>query len=141
MKYILMCGGEYNEFTKPKQLLKVNGEVLIERTIRLLKENGITDIAISTNNPAFDYLDIEKLRHKNEYTHDDNNNGKPKGCWLNAYYPTEEECCYLHGDTYFTDKAIKTIINAPVKDTLFICTCDLTDPISRDKRCILKLED
>ena len=57
MKYILMCGGNYPKFEVPRQLLKVNGEVLIERTIRLLRENGITDIAISTNNKAFDYLE------------------------------------------------------------------------------------
>ena len=44
MKYIIMCGGKYPKFEIPKQLLKVNGEVLVERTIRLLKENGITNI-------------------------------------------------------------------------------------------------
>lgn len=40
MKYILMCGGNYKDkFETPKQLLKVNGEILVERTIRLLKES------------------------------------------------------------------------------------------------------
>lgn len=126
MKYIIMCGGEYKEFETPKQLLKVNGETLVERTIRLLKENGITDIAISTNNPAFDYIDVEKLKHKNEYVHE-LEGGQPVGCWLNAYYPTNEECCYLHGDVYFSEEAIKNIINAKVKDTLFLCTCDWSD--------------
>ena len=39
MKYILMCGGNYKDkFEIPKQLLEVNGEKLVERTIRLLKE-------------------------------------------------------------------------------------------------------
>ena len=52
-----MCGGKYKDFETPKQLLKVNEEVIIERTIKLLKENGIKDIAISTNNLAFDYLE------------------------------------------------------------------------------------
>ena len=61
MKYIIMAGGSYNKFEIPKQLLKINGEVIIERTIRLLRENGINDIAVNTNNPAFDYLDIEIL--------------------------------------------------------------------------------
>ena len=28
-----MAGGKYDKFETPKQLLKVNGEVLIERTI------------------------------------------------------------------------------------------------------------
>ena len=38
-KYILMCGGKYKQFKKPKHLSVIKGEVLIERTIRLLKEN------------------------------------------------------------------------------------------------------
>ena len=97
MKYIIMAGGNYKDkFEIPKQLLKVNGEILIERTIRLLKQNGIIDIAVSTNNSLFDYLDIEKLRHINEYTHDNpERHKKSKNSWLNAYYPTNEPCCYL----------------------------------------------
>lgn len=134
MKYIIMCGGEYNEFKTPKQLLKVNGEILVERTIRLLKENGITDIAISTNNPAFDYLDIEKLRHKNEFVclHQDENK-RSELCWLNAYYPAKEPVCYLHGDVYYSNEAIKTIIEIPVKETMFFCAYDWTDG-EKDRR-------
>ena len=67
MKYIIMCGGKYKGFETPKQLLKVNGEIILERTIRLLKENGIEDIAISTNNPAFNYLDIPIYHHNNKF--------------------------------------------------------------------------
>ena len=115
MKYILMAGGEYKDFETPKQLLKVNEEVIIERTIRLLKENGIDDIAISTNNPAFDYLDVEKLKHENNFIHEYKNE-KAKGWWLDAFYPTDEPTCYLWGDVYFSDKAIKTIINTETKD-------------------------
>lgn len=46
MKYIIMCGGDYDEFETPKQLSIIKGETLVERTIRLLKQNGITDIYI-----------------------------------------------------------------------------------------------
>lgn len=128
MKYIIMAGGNYNHFSTPKQLLKVNNEVLIERTIRLLRENGITDIAVSSNNPAFDYLDVPILHHNNEFTsgHSEETK-KSQYCWLNAYYPTEEPCCYLHGDVYFSEDAIKTIINTKVEDTMFFCTFDKTD--------------
>lgn len=130
MKYIIMAGGKYDEFKTPKQLLEINGEVIIERTIRLLRENGITDIAISTNNPVFEYLNVPILKHNNEFVC----NGKyetksSKYCWLNAYYPTKEPCCYLHGDVYFSDNAIKTIVNAKVKNTMFFCTYDETDAV------------
>ena len=53
-----MCGGSVTQFKIPRQLTPINGEPLIERTVRLLKELGIDDIAISTNNDNdyFDYL-------------------------------------------------------------------------------------
>ena len=134
MKYVLMCGGRYTKFKEPKQLLKVNGEVLVERTIRLLKENGIDDIAICTNCDKFDYLNLPILMQHNDYVSGSEfENKKSSYSWLNAYYPLNEPCCYLHGDVYFSDNAIKTIINTPVKDTMFFCTFDWTDGI-KDKR-------
>ena len=103
-----MCGGYYENFTTPKALSVIKGETLVERTIRLLKENGIEDISISTNNEAFDYIDIPKLRHFNSYMY---RNGKVEGYWIDAYYPTKEPCVYLHGDVYYTEAAIKKIVN------------------------------
>lgn len=115
MKYIIMAGGKYEEFKTPKQLLKVNDEVIIERTIRLLKENGIKDIAISTTNPAFDYLEVPKLKHNNTFVHEYKNE-KAKGWWLDAFYPTNEPTCYIWGDVYFSEEAIKTIVETKTED-------------------------
>lgn len=129
MKYIIMAGGNYTDkFSTPKPLQKVAGEVLIERTIKLLKNNGIDDIGISTNNPMFEYLGIELLHHNNDYIHGDTiEHKKSQYSWLNAFYPMEEPCCYLFGDVYYTDNAIKTIINTKVKDTMFFCIRDKQD--------------
>lgn len=113
MKYIIMCGGKYNHMETPKHLLKVNGEVIVERTIRLLRENGIEDIAISTTNPAFNYLDVPILKHNNTYEYKD---GEVKGYWVDAFYPTNEETCYIFGDVYFSEDAIKTIIKTKTTD-------------------------
>lgn len=132
-----MCGGKYPRFDIPKQLLKINGEVIVERTIRLLRENGITNIAVSTNDPAFDYLDVELLHNrKDEFeTWSPNENKASKYSWLNAYYPINEPVCYLHGDVYFSDEAIKTIVETEVKDTMFFCTADRQDIPNKDVRC------
>lgn len=131
-----MCGGSYPKFEVPKHLLKVNGEVLVERTIRLLRENGITDIAISTNNPAFDYLDVEIIKDENNQFlyFGENENKLSKNSWLRAYYLMNEPVCYLHGDVYFSDEAIKTIINTKVKDTMFFCVPDKQDISNKDRR-------
>lgn len=129
MQYIIMCGGDYSDqFETPKPLLKITGEVLIERTIRLLKENGIKDIAISTTNHLYDYLGIEILRHENNYIHESKDlPKKSENSWLNAYYPTNNPACYLPGDVYWSENAIKTIINADVIDTMFFAAPGIMD--------------
>lgn len=115
-KYIIMCGGDYDIFTTPKQLSIINGETLVERTIRLLKENGITDIYISSNNERFDKY-ARVLKHDNSYKVE---NGIVKGYWVDAYYPMKEPCVYLHGDVYYSEDAIKKIINYKSDKNIFI---------------------
>lgn len=110
MKYVIMCGGYYEHFMVPKQLSVINGERLVDRTIRLLRENGVTDIYISSNNSQFDNCGVPRLEHKNSYRYE---NGKLNGYWLDAFYPNfdlSEKVCYLFGDVYYTDNAIKTIV-------------------------------
>lgn len=116
MKYIIMCGGNYDNFQVPKQLSVVNGETLLERTIRLLKENGIEDYYISSNNPIFESYG-RVLKHENSYKYE---NGKIYGYWVDAYYPLDEPCIYLHGDVYYSEDAIKKIINLNPKVNTFI---------------------
>lgn len=116
MQVVIMCGGEYDNFTTPKQLSVVNGEILVERTIRLLKENGITDIYISSNNPRFDVYG-KRLEHTNTYKY---RKGEIHGYWVDAYYPMEEPCIYLHGDVYYTEEAIKKILNYKTDKNVFI---------------------
>lgn len=116
MKYIIMAGGDYQHWTFQRHLSKINGEVLIERTIRLLRENNIKDISISSNNPVFEYLELPILRHKNIYISDGR---KAQGYWCDAFYPTDEPTCYIFGDVYFSDEAIKTIVNTNTDDIEF----------------------
>lgn len=63
MNAIIMAAGTSSRFVplsieKPKGLLEVKGEVLIERQIRQLKEAGVEDITVVTGYKAqaFDYL-------------------------------------------------------------------------------------
>ena len=94
MKYVICAGS--SAIDPPKQLLKVNGEVIIERTIRLLKENGVKDIIVSSSNPLFDKygrLDYDS-----------------SGDWVNCFPPIDEPVCYIFGDVYFSPEAIKTIV-------------------------------
>ena len=125
MKYIIMCGGKYLEFDIPRQLIEINGERLIDRTIRLLKENGVDDIAISSNDKRFDSLGVPRLEHKNDF---EVTNEGIKGYWLDAFYPTDEPVCYLFGDVYYSEDAIKTIVKTKTDDILFFASTKIDRP-------------
>lgn len=115
MQYIIMCGGTYKNVVKA--LLKVNGEFIVERTIRLLREQGITDIAISTNNDLFEMFDVPILHHENNF-----NTVKGTGYWVEAFYPTHKPVCYLFGDVYYSPEAIHTIIGTWTNDIEFFAS-------------------
>lgn len=118
MKYIIMCGGKYKRFSKLKQLIPVKGEPLVLRTIRLLQEAGVADIAISSNNPAFEGLGVPVIHHNNSFVLD----GTVHGMWVDAFYPTDEEACYLMGDVVFSPEAIKTIVETQTDDVQFFAS-------------------
>ena len=117
MKYIIMCGGVNDKFETPKQLSVIQGERLVDRTIRLLKENGVKQIYISSNNPIFDECGVPRLEHNNSFRFE---GGKIYGYWLDAYYPMDEPCVYLHGDVYFTEDAMKKIVGLTPDVNTFI---------------------
>ena len=117
MKYIIMCGGKYEIWETPRHLSKICDEEIVARTIRLLRENGVEDIAISSDNPIFEKFDIPVLKHDNSYVSHDF--GNVEGNWYDAFYPTDEPTCYLFGDVVFSPEAIKTIIETETDDIEF----------------------
>lgn len=119
MKYIIMCGGQYRGFDVPRWLTPVGNETLVERTIRLLKESGVTDIAISSNFDYFDNLGVPVLKHDNQYRCGDPTS---KHTWMWAFYPTDEPVCYIFGDVLFSPKAIKKIVETETDDIEFFAS-------------------
>lgn len=108
MKHILMCGGQYAKWDKPRHLTPIDGEPLVARTIRQLRENGVTDIAISSNNSVFGQFGVPVLHHRNTYYARQYNDFD--GYWSDAFFPSFEPTCYIFGDVVFSDEAIRTII-------------------------------
>ena len=127
MKYIIMCGGTYKRWETPRQLTEICGEPLIARTIRLLKEAGISDIAISSNNSVFEQFGVPVLRHDNGLVVTEELN--VKGYWVDAFYPTDEPVCYLLGDVVYSPEAIKTIVGTETDDIEFFAS---SPPFSAD---------
>lgn len=115
MRYIIMCGGNYGAY--PKQLIKVRGESIVERTIRLLRECGVEDIAISTNDTRFEWLGVPILNHENDFLY-----GKREGKWLKAFYPATYPVTYIFGDVYFSEAAIRKIVETETESIMFFAS-------------------
>jgi hypothetical protein len=109
-----MCGGTYTRWSTPKHLSIVNGETVIARTVRLLKEAGVSDICLSTNNPVFEQFGLPILHHTNT--------SGEGGMWIEGFYPTDEAVCYIFGDVVFSPEAIKTIVNTDTNDIEFFAS-------------------
>ena len=129
MKYIIMAGGQYTRWKTPRHLTPINGEPLIARTIRQLKEHGVSELAISSDNPVFEQFGVPVLKHPNSYNARGYNDFD--GWWCDAFYPTEEPVCYIFGDVIFSNKAIETIVNTPTNDIEFFASAP---PFSKDYR-------
>ena len=112
MLYVLMCAGNGKRWGNyagiPKHLVEINGETLLGRTTRLLKENGITDYIITGDDER--YAQYGKLVPQTK--HD---------CEVDRFEEeyVGEEFCYLYGDVYYSEDAIKTIINTDTDNILF----------------------
>lgn len=116
MKYIIMCGGKYQNWEEPKQLQQIKGEPIVARTIRLLRENKVGDIAISATDDRFKKFGVPVLKHNNTFLDGD-------GVWLDAFYPIDEPVCYLYGDVIYSPAAIKTIVDRHVPSIEFFASC------------------
>lgn len=117
MTYIILAKGQHEGFKFNRQLSVINNERLLDRTIRLLKENGVKDILVTG-----DYTDIDAPIYKCQNNTYDYNTGK--GYWLDAF-PLEildRPTCYILGDVYFSEEAIKIIVETETESTLFFCS-------------------
>lgn len=110
MRYIIMCGGIDPQATTSKHLIMINDELIVSRTIRLLKEADVKDIAISSNTHLFDELGVEVIHMEN-----------PK-YWVDGFYISSEPTCYIYGDVVFSKQAIKTIVETETKDIEFFAS-------------------
>ncbi len=114
MRYIIMADGKgsrwqnYNQI--PKHFIEVDGETIIGRCVRLLKEGDPQAEVIITS-------------HDSRYEIDGAKRYEPLNNNLEIDRFTEEliadDVCFLYGDTYYSEKAMAAIQNTPAEDILF----------------------
>jgi len=108
MRAIILAAGKCERFGgKVKQLLPVNGEPIILRTIRQLKENGVCDIKVVSNRPEIQeamgevYLPSE---HSGVV-------GAIDAC-RDLWETEQQRVVFLLSDVVWTDEAIKSVVNS-----------------------------
>ena len=111
MKYIIMADGKATRWQDylgvPKHLIEIKGEAILERTVRLLRENGVEDIVITSHDERYNYAPrYEPIG--NEYEIDKFNREL-----------MDDNVCYVYGDVYFSEDAIKKIANCETDTFLF----------------------
>jgi CTP:phosphocholine cytidylyltransferase-like protein len=105
-------------YEKPKGLLKVRGEVLIERQIRQLQEAGVKDIFVVTGYKAeaFSYLqDLSgvKLLHNPDYAIRNNHSS----IWVARNVLANTYICSV--DNYFAENPYEAVVSDPYYACLY----------------------
>lgn len=116
MNIIILCAGygKRIKIDKPKCLLKVNGEVLLDRTLRILKQNSIKRDQIYI---ALGYQSNKIIKHtKNRYKYSVVRNFKKTNMVYSLFNCLKkglsDDAIILYGDIFYSNEIIKKIIKA-----------------------------
>lgn len=114
MKYIIMADGKGTRWgnyqDKPKHLIEIDGETLLGRTVRLLKEKDPEcEVVITSHDKRYEFEGATRYEPQNNH--------------LEIDRFTEEliadDICFLYGDTYYAEDAIEAITDTDAEDILF----------------------
>lgn len=114
MKYIIMADGKgtrwqnYNDI--PKHLIEINGETLLSRTVRLLRQGDPEcEVIITSHDPRYEVQGARRYEPKNNHLEIDRFTEEL----------IENDVCFLYGDTYYSEAAAEEIMTAKAEDILF----------------------
>lgn len=114
MKYIIMADGKgtrWNNYRDiPKHFIEIDGETLLRRTVRLLREaDPKCQVIITSHDPRYEVEGAVRYEPKNNVLEIDR-------------FTTElieDDVCFLYGDTYYAESAIRSIVETDTEDLLF----------------------
>lgn len=114
MKYIIMADGKgtrWNNYRDiPKHFIKVDGETLLERTVRLLHEKDPgCQVTITSHDPRYEVPGAVRYEPKNNVLEIDRFTSEL----------IEDNICFLYGDTYYSESAVTSIVEGETEDMLF----------------------
>lgn len=106
---VILCAGTGDRWNNylgiPKQLIEIGGETLLDRAIRLLKRDGVSDIHVVTHNQLLKQEGIKTFApEKYEWTVES---------LLSTRTLWKEKTLVLLGDVFYTNKAMHRIVTSP----------------------------
>lgn len=114
MKYIIMADGKgtrwqnYNDI--PKHLIEIDGETLLGRTVRLLKEgNPECEVIITSHDSRYEIPGARRYEPLNNNLEIDRFTEEL----------IEDDVCFLYGDTFYSEKAMNAILTTEPEDMMF----------------------
>lgn len=114
MRYIIMADGKgirWNNYNNiPKHLISFDGETILSRTVRLIRDrDSQAEIFITSHDPRYDIPGA--VRHE------------PLNNVLEIDRFTKEliqdDICFLYGDTFYSDEAMDVILGTDTDKVLF----------------------
>lgn len=142
MKAIILIAGKGSRIRDhhelPKSMLEVNGETILSRTIRLLHQEGITDIT-AVSGYMEDYI---KERHP-ELTYVTNKIYDSTNTLVSFIMGAtstrfEDDIILINGDLVLEEDAIKKIMESPNRNTFAVRG---VDPTEEEVKVTLNLEN
>ena len=121
---IIICAGEAsrwgNHLDTPKHLIEIEGERILNRTVRLLNERGIKDVHVVVKEQD-DRYSIEGSRLAIVKPDYEKNADADKFLSSQDLWNTNGRTIVLYGDVYFSDQAMNTICNHNKSEWTLFC--------------------
>ncbi len=95
----------------PKHLIEIDGEPVIARTVRLINEltGGAAEVIITSHDERYEFVGSKR--------HEPLNNNLEIDRFTSELI--EDDMCFLYGDTYYTEDAIREIADTETDDIVF----------------------
>ncbi len=109
MRYIIMADGKGSRWQNhrgvPKHLADVGGETILARTVRLLRSLTADDeILITSHDPRYEVPGAVRYEPQRNVLEIDRFTAEL----------IDDNVCFLYGDTYYQEAAMRTIVETPV---------------------------
>ena len=114
-KFVIMADGTGERWENymgiPKHLVEINGEPVIARTVRLLNEMmpGECEVIVTSHDKRYEFAGSRR--------HEPLNNNLEIDRFTEELI--EDNMCFLYGDTYYTEEALRQILDIENDDVLF----------------------